>query len=425
MKKLFQRTEFTKHTFTLIAGTMLAQLLPIAISPIITRLYSPGNIAVLGLYMSLVNILLALSTGSFELSIMLPKKEEESINLFSLVVIIAFISCSVFFLIAFLFKSEILSFFNIKPISQWLLFVPLSVFILSLNNSFNYFFNRQKKYKLIAINKVNKNWGMGISQLAFGYSNLKSIGLISGQIIGDLLSTVLLGVNFIRNKHFSFLKLNFSFPLIKKLIVEYKKFPLFTMPTVFMNNISSEILTILVAIWFSSGLTGAYYFTVRILSAPMALIGSALSQTFFRKFTEIINDEKQNPKPFILKVWLGLFSLAIVPLTILFIWGEDLFVFVFGIEWREAGKIASIMAPMTLFTFISSPTSSGFIVLRKQNYNFLFGMIELIYRPLTFYLGYMLNDFLLGLKILVGMEILNVIAYNSVMWVNLKKYSVN
>jgi O-antigen/teichoic acid export membrane protein len=423
LKKLFPKTEFTKHTFTLIAGTMLAQLLPIAISPIITRLYSPGNLAVIGLYMSLVNVLLSLSTGSFELSIMLPKKEEESINLFSLVIIVAFLSCSVFFLIFFFFHDQIISFFNIKLISGWLLLVPLSVFILSVNNALNYFFNRHKKYKLIAINKVNKNWGMGISQLSFGYFNLKSIGLIGGQMIGDFLSTILLGINFIKYNHLSFLRLNFSFPSIKKLIKEYKKFPLFTMPTVFMNNISSEILTILVAMWFSNGLTGAYYFTIRILNAPMGLIGSALSQTYFQKFTEIINEGTQNPKPFIIKVWLGLLGLAIVPLTILFIWGEDMFVIVFGPEWREAGKIASIMAPMTLFTFISSPTSSSFIVLRKQNYNFIFGIIELIYRPLTFYIGYRLNDFLLGLKILVCLEIINVFAYNTVMWKSIKKAS--
>jgi O-antigen/teichoic acid export membrane protein len=421
LRNFFPKTEFAKHTFTLIAGTMLAQLLPIAISPLITRLYSPGNLAVIGLYMSIVNILLALSTGSFEFSIMLPKKDEDSINLFSLVVIITFFVCSFFFIIAFFFKDQILMIFNIKPLSTWLLFVPLSVFILSINNALNYFFNRHKKYKLIAINKVNKNWGMGISQLSFGYFNLKSIGLVAGQLIGDILSTILLTINFIRNKHLAFLRAQFSIAEVKKLAKEYKKFPLFTMPTVFMNNISSEILTILVAMWFSSGLTGAYYFTLRILSAPMGLIGSALSQTFFQKFTEIVNEGKQNPKPFVVKVWLGLFAIAIIPLTILFFWGEDLFVIIFGPDWREAGKIASIMAPMTLFNFISSPTSSGFIVLRKQNYNFIFGIFALIYRPFCFYLGYALNDFILGLKILVCMEILNVFIYNFIMWKNIKK----
>jgi O-antigen/teichoic acid export membrane protein len=403
---------------------MLGQLLPIALYPIITRLYSPENLAVLGLYMSMVNVLLALSTGSFEFSIMLPKKEEESINLFSLVVIISCINCLLFFLIGLLFKDEILDFFNNRAISPWILFVPLSVFLLSINNSFTYFFNRQKKYKLIAINKVNKNWGMSIAQLSFGFSGLKKIGLVSGQLIGDTLSTLLLGINFIRYNHFSFLKQHFSRSLIRKLVVEYKKFPLFTMPTVLMNNMSSEILTILTAIWFNSGLTGAYWLTIRILSAPMALIGGALSQTFFQKFTEIINGGTQDPKPFVLRIWMILFSIAIVPLTIIFIWGEDLFVIIFGEDWRQAGKIASIVAPMTLFTFMSSPTSSSFMVLRKQNYNLLFGMIELIYRPFSFYLGYRLNDFLLGLKILVLLEILNVFAYNALMWKNLKKVSI-
>ena len=402
---------------------MIAQLLPIAISPIITRLYSPNDIAVLGLYMSIILVLLPVSTGSFELSIVLPKKKEEALNLFVLSIIISFLCCCTFLIIALLFQSPLSLFLNSQAISQWFVFVPLSVFLLTVNNSFTCFFNRNKEYKIIAINKINKNWWMSIAQLLFGYTSLKSIGLISGQIIGDLFSTILLGINFIRKKHFSVLKLSFSTTLIRKLISEYKKFPLFTMPTVLMNNISSEILTILVAIWFNSGLTGAYYFTMRILSAPMALIGSSLAQTYFQKFTEIINEGKENPKPFIIKVWLGLFSIAIVPLTIIYIWGEELFIIIFGQEWGNAGKIASVMAPMTLFSFMSSPTSSGFIVLRKQNYNLLFGIIVFIYRPLSFYLGFKLNDFLLGLKILVLLEIINVFAYNALMWINIEKHN--
>jgi O-antigen/teichoic acid export membrane protein len=421
LKNSLSKSEFTKNSVTLVIGSVLAQTLPIALSPIISRLYTPDNIAVWGLYMSITTILLSTANGGYELSIMLPQKEEDAINLFSLTILITFLTCCIFLLIALFFNNHISILLHNESIAIWLIFVPLSVFILSLTNSLTHWFNRKGNYKIIAMNKVNKNWGITIAQFLFGSTNHKPIGLISGQIIGELASAVLLGINFIKGKYFSLLESNFSIQKIKKLASEHKKFPLFTMPTVLLNNISSEVLTILVAIWFSNGLTGAYYFSVRLLSAPMALIGSSVSQVFFRKFSTIINEGTQDAKKFILKIWLGLIAIAVLPLTILYVWGEYLFVFVFGQEWGNAGKIASIMAPMILFTFASSPTGIGLVVLRKQNHNLLFGIFVFLYRPFSFYLGYKFNDFFLGLKILVAFEILNVLVYNAIMWNHIDK----
>ena len=37
------KSEFTKNVLTLMTGTTIAQAIPIAISPILTRLYSPED----------------------------------------------------------------------------------------------------------------------------------------------------------------------------------------------------------------------------------------------------------------------------------------------------------------------------------------------------------------------------------------------
>lgn len=421
MQHKILKSEFSKNSLILIMGTVLAQLFPMAASLIISRIYTPDNIALWGLYISIVTILLSISSGTFDLSIMLPKSDEDAINLVSLSALLSFFFSLAVLLIVIIFNQQITTFFKNASISNWLYWVPFSVLILSVLNITTAWYNRKSQYTLIATNKVVKNWSMTAFQLSFGYSRFNYMGLIAGQIIGDFSASFFFLTKFIQKKYLSFLRLNFSLKSLKVLVKEYKKFPLYTLPTVLMNNLSSQILTIIVAIWFNLSLTGAYYFALRLLSAPMALIGSSVSQTYYQKLTAIVNDPGANPKPFIVKVWLILFAIAVLPLSVLFVFGEDLFVFVFGSEWKEAGRIASIMSPMILFTFISSPTSSGFVVFRKQNYNLIFGIFEFLFRPCSFYLGYYFKDFFLGLKVLVAIEILNVIAYNVLMWRSVPK----
>ena len=61
-----------------------------------------------------------------------------------------------------------------------------------------------------------------------------------------------------------------------------------------------------------------------------------------------------------------LIIVGILPALLLIIFGQELFAFVFGEEWREAGFYASILAPMAfLRTGMRSP-EWGFICQRKN-----------------------------------------------------------
>ena len=79
-------------------GTTIAQAIPIAISPILTRIYSPEDFGILALFMAIVMIFGSISNGRYELAIMLPKKDQDAINIFALGLIIT-LSISILLLI--------------------------------------------------------------------------------------------------------------------------------------------------------------------------------------------------------------------------------------------------------------------------------------------------------------------------------------
>jgi O-antigen/teichoic acid export membrane protein len=76
-----------------------------------------------------------------------------------------------------------------------------------------------------------------------------------------------------------------------------------------------------------------------------------------------------------LKKTIGLLSiLSLIPFSIVFFFGEPIFVFVFGENWVLAGQISEILAPWLMINFVTSPISTLPLVLGKQVLFFWLGL---------------------------------------------------
>ena len=84
LNKLKPKSDFTRNVLTLMTGTTIAQAIPVAISPLLTRIYAPEDFGVYALFISLATIFGSVANARYELAIMLPKKDEDAINIFAL-----------------------------------------------------------------------------------------------------------------------------------------------------------------------------------------------------------------------------------------------------------------------------------------------------------------------------------------------------
>ena len=411
--KFLNKREFLKNSLILITGTTVAQVIPVVLSPVISRLFNSEDFAVFGLFFSIAGVISGIAAGTYEFAIVLPKKDADAKNLLVLSVLILFFTVILSFLLFILFKTHIAALLNNTHITKWLLLVPLSVFFITFNSIIGFWFNRKKDYGVISMNKIIRNGTTAFGNILLGFIKLFKGGLIVGQVIGDFVSTLVLSNRLLQNK---ILSTEITKANITKVASGYKKFPIFTLPNTLLSTFSYQLPILLISAWFTPSITGSYFFSSRILAIPVALIGAAISQVFYQKFAEIINERIHDAKKFLIKIWAILFAIGIIPFGLLFFFGKVLFGFFFGPEWITAGEISALLAPMILFMFISSPTSSTYLVLGKQNVNVFFGIATFIYRPLAIYIGYLNHDLFLGLKILVIVEIVEVILYNLVIF---------
>lgn len=59
------RSEYRRNIITLVTGTTIAQAIPVAISPVLTRLFSPDDFGFFAVYFSTATVLSVIATARY------------------------------------------------------------------------------------------------------------------------------------------------------------------------------------------------------------------------------------------------------------------------------------------------------------------------------------------------------------------------
>lgn len=386
ISKLKPKSEFSKNVITLMTGTTIAQAMPIAISPILTRIYTPEDFGIFAIYMAVVSIISIIATGRYEMAIMLPKEEEDVTSIVKLTLLILSTITVILFLIVIIFNQTITNLIENKEISNWLYFLPISIFLVGLYQVYNYLLIREKNFKRLATNKIIVSTTNATTQLGYGFIVSNGFGLLFGNIIGYIISIYFIIKSKVVNKYFG-CKNN----SVKKVAKEYQNFPKYDVPSVLVNVVANQLPILALGKYFGLGIVGFYSLMYKVLMMPINLLSSTVLDVFKQQATDDYN-KYGNCKEIYVKTFRSLVLLGIVPFTILGIWAPEIFAFVFGEKWSVAGGFAQIMVPMLFLKFIINPLSYMFYIAAKQKTD-LFGQILLLFITiLSIYIGLQFNS---------------------------------
>lgn len=395
IRKLKPRSEFSRNVLTLMTGTTIAQAIPIAISPILTRIYTPEDFGVFALYMSIASIVSVVATGRYELAIMLPKKDEDAINIVALSIVISFFVSFISLIIVSVFNPQITNLLGNPEISNWLYFIPVTVLLTGVYQSFNYWSNRKKQYKRLAISRVTQSGTAATANLGMGFGGFGASGLILGQILGQSVAATVLGRMVLRedrSKVEQIKKLKI-FALIRKFI----KFPKYNLPNAIIDGLRLSGISILIAKFFTISILGQFTLAWKMVQTPMSLVGSSLSQVFFQK----VSSTKRTDLHRIVMKFIVKASLVAAPIfLVIYFFAVDIFKFAFGENWELSGQAASIMAPWLFLNFLTSPLSTLFVILNKHDIMLVFAVFFMLV-PLGILYVFKESDFLVVLNYIV------------------------
>lgn len=355
-----------RQVMTLVTGTGLAQLIPLAVSPLLTRLYTPQDFGVFALYAGLLAVLAVLGSARYELALMLPKDDTDALPLVALAMAIVLAASAVVLAAVLLFQADLARWLDSPALGPWLLLVPVSMLLTGLVNTLTVWANRSSSYRQISISRVLQSASAAAVAVALGWGlsrgSQAGVGLVLGAVAGQALAAASLAWPFWRRWGARLQGVGWA-PM-RAQALRFREFPAINMPHALLDALQGSGVVALIAALFGPTLLGFHALAQRVVRTPMATLGSAVAQVFQKRAADALH-AGGNTRRLVDAVLrrLGAVAVAVLPL----LWfAPELFAFVFGAAWREAGVYAQILTPWLLLNFMLSPLSQLPLLLGRQ-----------------------------------------------------------
>lgn len=374
IKNLIPKSEFSQNLLTLMTGTTLAQAIPIAISPILTRIYTPADLGVYALFIAITSILGSVANGRYELAIMLPDKDEDALNLLALGFIISSSLSLIILTLVILFNKTFAGYLGNDDIAFWLYFVPITIFLNGLWNVLNYYNNRTKNYKNLRDAHIIRSLVSAVVNLVVGFLKNGAAGLVSGEVFSRLISNYSLLKNTLKKRQV------ISAVTLKQMIFmarRYKNFPIISLPSSFISTLYPHLFSVSLSSLYNVSVLGHFYMAQRVLGIPITLLSASVGQVFFQS---AVQEKVQTGQArVIFKSTVKKLLIITIPFfVVLYFIIEDLFAFVFSDDWRIAGTYSKLLIPVFAIRLVSSPVSMINTVFEKQIYGLIISIVLLV-----------------------------------------------
>ncbi len=374
---------FLKNILVVMAGTGVAQIISIALVPVISRLYVPSDFGISGSFGAVLGIIVSAVTLDYSQAVMLPKEPEKALGLlavsFSSTVAISLLTA----LACVVAPGTVNGLMRTRGLWPLALLV-LATFVSGVNYSCQAWAVRTKAFKRTSASQVVRSLAGKGTSIGFGFLRFGAPGLILGDIVGSLAASAnLIGVV---RPVLPGLKKQARRDVMRKLAREYRDFPTYSASQNVVNAVSGGLPVLLLTRFFGLPIAGAYAFAMNVLTFPMGFVLSALRQVLFQKASESQHQGRSLSALYV-KVTATLFAMALVPTAVIMIWGPQLFAWVFGAQWYTAGELSRSLMLWMAVVFCNLPAVLFGRIIRIQRFVFFYDVSLLFARSAALVLG--------------------------------------
>ena len=332
-----------RATLTLLAGSALAQAIPLLLGPWIARLYTPAEYGQFSLVWTVAGNLAVVGCARYEFALALEKDESGAAALLALCLrmLLAMTAMAVVVGGAWMLWADL-------PVAAAL---PLIVLAASASQALAQWAARAGQFAALAWARVVQWGGGALAQVGFGLLQAGPWGLIGGATLATAAAAAMQARPAPAGGWRGLLDAQPLRPMASK----HRDFPLLNTPHAFAGALQDTLAITLLTAWLGSPEAGAWALALRYLKAPASLVGGSLSQALYPRLTQSAG--LAVARALVRHNLLLLAALALPLMLALLAFGPWLFATVFGPEWRGAGELARSLAPYVALHFIASPLS--------------------------------------------------------------------
>ncbi|MDD4382312.1 MAG: oligosaccharide flippase family protein [Candidatus Dojkabacteria bacterium] len=393
LNKFIDGSVFKKNIIILVGGRVIAQTIPIILTPLLTRIYSPEEFGVLGVYMATASFLTIFSNLRYSQAILLPKEKQKAQGLVFFSTIITLVFSFILFISVFFFRDSLFLSLNIELLGKYFPMLVLNVIFLSIYDTFFVYELREKRYRKLAVNLIVQALTTLVIRLVLGYLGYTEIGLLISYLIGYVIAYILL-----------FYKTSFKLDIklflrMKRgLLKEYINFPKFVLFSDSLMSLVTNLPSILITSLFGSNSAGYFALSEKVLGSPIWFVTSSVGDVFRQEASELYRKGKDLRKLFV-KTTKSMFKLGVIPFLLIFLFVPPLIPFILGEVWEPVGSYIRIFSIMYFSSFVVNPVSNMVYIIKKEKYGVLFQGLKLVSILVGLLLGFYYKNIELGLII--------------------------
>ena len=380
--RIFSRltgSAFLKNVATMMTGTVIAQAIPMLLSPVMTRLYAPKDYGLYAAFMVASTTISAFASGRYEFAVVLPEKDHDAVNVVGLCLVLAVAVAAAVGLFAAAGGASALDRLGGGRLGAWVYLVPPMVLLQSAFQTLNYWLIRLQAFRVLSIARVARAIVMGVANLSFGVLHVRG-GLILSSALGQAVTTLVL-VGYVLWRSDRRLS-GFDSRLMREVGKRYRSFAIFALPADLLSTLAGQFPILLL----DEASSGLYAFVQLVVNAPLSVISGSVLDAFKDRAARD-RREKGNFAEIFDKIAKTLAALGLVPLVLLLAVGPLLFRIVFGAAWEPAGHFARILAAMYFLKLVVSPLSYSYYIVEKQAEDFVLHVGVLVLTGAALWLG--------------------------------------
>ncbi|MBX3606813.1 MAG: oligosaccharide flippase family protein [Piscinibacter sp.] len=347
------QSAYLNAVLVLAGGTAFAQALPIIVSPLLTRLYTPADFGNLSLFTALVASVGMAVGGRYDMAMLTPRRSAAARHLFALAIWVSVFFSATSLIVVWVAPDSVRRALAAESLGGWLYLVPLGLLLTGVRTTLSYWANRSGDFRAL----VGAQWSQAlfVAFIALGLGALGAgfPGLLTGNLLGLLAAGALLGYRFRRD--FSVTSLAWT-RAKTALARRYRSYPLYSASSAVVDGVTMSLPVFFIAHHFPDSTLGHYSLVLRVASAPLSFISSAVGQVHLKRIVQMLHDG-QEAGAYLKRLVITLAAIAAAPTLLLMPIAPWLFAHVFGPPWQEAGFYFQILMPSLAVRFVATTIS--------------------------------------------------------------------
>ena len=349
----------------LLMGSGVAQLGPLLMAPLLSRLFAPEVFGLFHLATAVATNLAVVACARYEFALPMARDalERQRLHRLSLRVLMGVVVlCAV--------GSAIAAGMMEAP---WPLAVPPTVAALGYLSLWTLRATAAQAVRALAWARVLQFWGCGLLQAALGALQAGLWGLLAGPVVAAAAAAWGLRMAVLRGMRSAVAATapgstpvtgqttgqtpalpSAPEPTLTDTARHFRDFPLLNTPHAFLGALQDTLSVALIAAWVGPAAAGVWAVSLRLLKAPATLAGSAVSQVLYPRLgahgaptAQAVSDVR--------RVMAALALAGGAWAMVLALWGPHLMPWLLGPGWEDTGPLARALALYIGVHLVASP----------------------------------------------------------------------